>query len=374
MSFGPYLSENREQTLGIVLSREGRGWDVVQKRLRDRLEQVAGNLDVEMRYPPFPERGLLVRKLTKEQRSAVDTLLMPSYAVQNANQRHQLRTVPIRENREPMVPLPPLLQRAKVHATLSSEGYHEACGPWANQQRILFIRDSVAHKVVLVCRALNTIGIQPHIEDCFRPPDVQKGLFVRRLVQVARDFPEASILEVQSIASSLTAPEPGLAGHQAGAAIDLRLKRVVRGRLYPLGNEYAEGSVFSCLRCPYITMDQYMTRMLFASVMRMGGFRLLWTEDWHASHGDRGLSFDGDDHVHEVKYGPLKRMDPSTGAVSPYEPNAYDVPFLTFEEQYSITEASRMKKGETFIFTPQEVVDRFRSRLRGRKEPPHATG
>jgi D-alanyl-D-alanine dipeptidase len=304
------------------------------------LQKISDYTGGELRRVHPPERGFLKDPLTPEQRSVLNAQLTPSYAMINDMQQQTLRLhVKIRDNGEELVSLKP--QVSDYSALFSHRPIHEACGPYANKKRIFVLRKLVATQACLLTRGLNAANLVPQFEDCWRHFEVQRGLYLRRVVLVAREFPTLRWDMVKMIASSFTAPSPGLAGHMAGAAIDVRLRDMSDNRLLDLGNDYAEGGAGSSLRFPYLTSQQWRTRVLLAEAMRMAGFKLLDTEDWHGSLGDRGLSHDGSLKMETAMYGPVKSFKVKSGEVELFAAEEIDDYFLTDAQIKALIERSR---------------------------------
>jgi D-alanyl-D-alanine dipeptidase len=313
--------------------------------LEKKLQEIADHLGVEMLPPVLPPKGFLIGRLTQDQRQKLNLLLGPKYAERNADQQLSLHQVIIQECNERMVSLQDTCVARDVKANFSTTTFHEACGVWAKKPRIMFTRMEVANGIAHVTKAFNAIGLKPYIEDCWRPPEVQRGLLIRRIVDIARKNIDWDTEKVKMVATSLTAPSPGLAGHQAGAAVDLRLQRTRNGKFLDIGNEYAETGAVSSIDFPYVTFSQWIARTLFANTMRMGGFKLLTTENWHASRKDRGMGVDGSITMQKALYGPLKHFDRKTGVVTPYPSEEVDVPALSDGTILTIVHAARTRKG-----------------------------
>jgi hypothetical protein len=207
------------------------------------------------------------------------------------------------------------------------------------------------------------------VEDCWRPPEVQEGLLLRRIIQIAFENPDWRPEKVQTVATSLTAPRPGLAGHQAGAAIDWTLRNFSYRRPFEpnLGNEYAEGGAISSLDFPYLTFQQWKTRTLFEQSMRLGGFKLLRTEDWHGSYLDRGMGIDGIP-MEKALYGPLQSFDVVSGTVEAYKPEDTEKDYISIEEVRHLvltTYALKMRlKKKTSIEVLRTILPIFRQHFR----------
>ena len=106
-------------------------------------------------------------------------------------------------------------------------------------------------------------------------------------------------------------------------------------------NTYAEGKPVSSISFPYVTAEQWRTRTIFAQTMQAAGLKLLDTEDWHASYGDRGMSIDRTARKTSARYGPLLGFDRLTGAVEPYPEERVDEAFFSASDIEEIVAGAR---------------------------------
>lgn len=326
-----YLSDDEESELEIAFHHPDPD---LKNRLADELQEMAdilGGVGVpELQYPP---KGFLVDRLEQWKRKLIEQTLGERYA-EKARLRHgDLKMIDIEESREKMVYLLNFFHEEELDVEYSGLTFHNACKTFAAHERIWYLRKQVATELGHVIRAWNAIGLKPHLEDAFRPPEVQEGLFIRRVMTIARRYRDLPWQKVYAIASTITAPSPDLAGHMAGAAVDLRLMRRSEdpdepGEFLDLGNDYPDGGVLSSIDCPYITQEQFRTRMLFAIGMRLGKFNILRSEDWHGSLGDRGLGIDEEIKQNKAIYGPLQDFNLNTGEVTPFDPAIAEKPFI----------------------------------------------
>ncbi len=326
-----YAGEAVEKALGIRFQEAPRER---LEHLRTRLKVVADRLnrrfiDEDCLPPP---KGLLAEKLTAQQSKLLTAVLWPIYARKYALDLKDLSVIRISECREKMVSLFSELDSWGVKYTYSTIPFHEACGAWAGKERVMYVRKQVASNAASVFQALNMIGFKPHIEDCWRPPEVQKGLFIRRVVEIARDNSDWDWKNVYLHAASLTAPAPGFAGHQAGAAIDWQIRRNTPGEEFlDAGNKYAEGGAATCLDFPYLTFSQFRARIFFLLSSYWGAFKVLNTENWHMSAGDRGM-VEGEIMSETAHYGPIAGFDKETGEVDPMPDDDINPYFLCDSE------------------------------------------
>jgi len=325
--------------------------------LCDRLQDVAVQLSRNLPEIVIPQKGLLAEKLNANQRKILNAVLWPQYAEYYAAQLQDIQRIPINEGREKMVSLFDVLDDREVKYTKSTEKFHEACGSRKGEDRIMHVRDSVAHKAAALFLALNKVGRMPHIEDCYRPPEVQKGLYIRRIILIARNNPDKNWDEIKLLASSLTAPTAGSAGHQAGAAIDWILRRESDQKFLDAGNNYAEGGAFSCIDFPYLDFNQFRTRMYFFMGAHMGAFKVLPTESWHMSDGDRGM-VRGQVVMREARYGPLRDFNRETGEIFAYESKEIDKWYLSNAETRWLVDESRREEPGSIPDLVNEVCQR----------------
>ena len=369
-------------------------------QLRDSLQPAADVIGGEVSEIVPPKDGFLVKSLTDSQRAHLNLVLTLSYASTNLGQQGQLRGVEIVENHEHVVDFRKYLQEngEGALATFGTMPIHEACGSvWAKKQRVMWIRKSTAAKLVSVCQGLNALNLQAVLLDMWRHEDVQRGLFYRRVTETAREYDVGpggrkdklwDWRQVKAASQSFTASIADLAGHMSASAVDLQLahalsggptarvagKRAKRPRdgrkleILPTGNTYPEGGAVSSLDFPYLTQEEWETRVIFMEVMRLAGFRLLRTENWHASHGDRGLGLDGSVHMKTAKHGPIRSFDPATGEVIPFEPEDAKHYFLDDREIERHVLRSRERHGRHHRYTAVELAEMLHQSHAGRRE------
>ncbi len=320
----------------------------IQRRL-DKLESDLDKMQARLGGDTMPNiivppKGFLVKGLMEQQKIELNRVLAEKYARRNVSQQRKLlEEMKVVDCGDEMVSLQAVLHQRKATASFSQRPFEESCGSYAGKSRIWWLRNEVAFKLANVIYALNAQQIKPLIEDCYRPPEVQRGLFIRRLVEVSRAHPTRDHDTIKTIASSFTASIPGLAGHQAGAAVDLRFG-TYSDKLNDIGNNYPEGSIVACLNCPYVTVEQFCNRQFFAQTMRWGGFKVLDTENWHASHGDRGLSIEGQIINKTAVYGPIYSFSASADnddALDLYRRDELDIPHLSDNEVYQVIDLAR---------------------------------
>lgn len=356
---GPYLDQTIEAELGLEFHDPDRN---ALCELDDQIVQATFELGDVEDYPEVPPRGFLCKELNAAQRWSINALLAPQYAEKNVKDQRNLLDIPVEESGHQLVDLPSYFQHDKLAMSYSEQGFHPACGPYANKQRIWKMRTEAANHLRSLIKAFNRIDIQLHLEDAFRPEEVQEGLFFRRVAEMAQTYVNWDAKTIYAVATCLTASKPALAGHQAGAAVDFRLRKISTQKFLPLGNGYSDHGIHGCIHFPYVTWEEYRTRMLFAHISRAARFRFLNTEDWHVSFGDRGMSVDGELKMRKAMYGPVKKYD-EHGNVTKYSDNDADRFYLTEDDAEKLVQYARMRdpdNGNQFAITPLEAVDKLR--------------
>ena len=344
--FEGYADPEVETDNGISFDDSATPVSTAVTRVQQLADRLARLLAGESKQVHTPSKGFLISTLNQQQRSQLDKVLHLRYASAIGEQQRVLRTVRVQDQFEVMVHLRSMLSQ-RAEARYNVFPFHPACGLFAHQQRIHWLRREVAEKIAKAFAALNQIGYLGHVEDCYRPEQVQVGLLLRRIMTIARNHVEWSAEQVRDVAWSVTAPAPALAGHQAGAAIDWRLQRKdVPGEPFcPLGNavdikhDYPAGNASSSMYFPYLTAEEWETRTIYVTVMELLRMKVLASEDWHASWGDVGLG--ASRQVQSFAYyGPLKNFSREDGSVSPYiEPVFND--YLNLEEVSTIVRLAR---------------------------------
>lgn len=340
-TFDGYANDDLERSIDITFAP---AMHDSMKRLGGELQMIASHFGQNAPDIRTPEKGFLTERLSSQQEKVLNAVLWPQYAQRYALEQSALLATPIVESRERMADLFKVLQQRDAWFTYSQEPLHPACEHEGMYERVMWVRSDVAHSIAAVFRALNDIGLMGHLEFCWRPPEVQKGLFFRRVIDVARRNVKWPWERVRTVASSLTAPAPGFAGHQAGAAVDWTLRErspdVGKQPFLDGGIIYPEGGAVSNEHFPYLTFDQFRTRLIFLFCAEMGRLKTLPTETWHISRGDRGMA-EGRTPVRQAIYGPIREFDRTSGEVEPYDTADIDRWFFSDEEIRVLIEQSR---------------------------------
>jgi len=260
----------------------------------------------------------LDKKLSSDQITAINSQESTAVAEYCRDVQAELAKVPIVESNERMVHLPALFSVHDVPIVFSDMPFHASCGDWAGKERLFWVREGVAYRLLILGKLLETTGVQLYLEDAFRPPGVQEGLFKRRVNWTRRDHPDWSDEQVIIEAKSKTAVMPRLASHMGGAAIDALLQDRANGQLLDFGHNYPDGGALVFPKSPFIVPEQWRNRQLFQAAAGLSDLTLYVGEDWHVSYGDNLASLDEEGNVrpeYVAIYGPIKDFDPLTGTI-----------------------------------------------------------
>jgi D-alanyl-D-alanine dipeptidase len=287
-------------------------WDDLSSALSSAA-QFLGTKPVKLNCPDL----VLRFDLSETQRKLLDFTFVPRYSAALEKDEKPREHFLFQECGERMVDLRAGSVERGLRLMWSSTPFDAACGEFAGKPRIFWLRESVAEVFWKMVAAYNAIDLVPQVEDAYRPPAVQEGLFRRRVKLVREKNPTLSVEAVLLEVYAKTAPAPYRAAHMAGAAIDFTL-RENDGKPLDLGNPYPTGGAATILEFPYVTWPQFRTRSLFSSISIMAGLFPYPGEDWHVSKGD-ALAGIGEG-LTTVKYCALKDFNRATGEVAPYDP------------------------------------------------------
>lgn len=309
----PRLSTDSERALKITF-RDPSFEELSE--LREVLTQLAQLFKKSIPAPSSPALQILSSPLTELQRNEIDKALIPTYSTLLEESEKPREEMLFQESGEPLAHLPLLLSEAQVCFSLTSATFHEACGEWAGKPKIFWIRTTIAKKVAALAKALNSIDLSMRLEDGFRPLEVQKGLYQRRIASIRAAYPHLADEEIKKEARAKTACAPYRAAHMSGAALDLTLCSL-EGTPLPLGNSYPSGGASAMLCFPYVTWEEYRTRQIFLNASLLAGLFPYLGEDWHISYGDGLAGLWTKSRI--IPFSPLRSFDFLTGKPFPLE-------------------------------------------------------
>ncbi len=230
--------------------------------------------------------------------------------------RDSLMTIRVEEGYEPMVHLRIMPECAALGWTFSEAPYHQACGEWAGKERLMWVRQGLGRRIVDMSTHLASAEYGLHFEDTYRPTGVQEGLFARRIAMARAAHPEWTDDECLLEAQSKTAYTPRFAAHKAGAAADVRVRDLRSGDLLDIGHNYPDGGETVRLDSPFVTQAQWQYRKVLQAAALKARLTMYPYEDWHVCMNDVTAAAVAEDFDGTVTYGPIKRFDTETGAIS----------------------------------------------------------
>lgn len=274
---------------------------------------------------PVPEQ-FLAAPLAPEDRVGINARFALAAARTAAALQDEVASIPIEECGEGFEFIPARFAAEGLTVTLSDLPFSEACGAWASQPRLFWVRAGVMDRLVRLGQLVASLDLHLHIEDAFRPPGVQEGLYLRRIRWTRDAHPDWTDQEILVEACSKTASTPRLASHKGGAAVDLRLSRP-DGTLLDIGHEYPDGGAVVALDAAFVTQHQWVERHLLLVASHLAGLAMYPAEDWHVNAGDNLAAVTASTGRPAV-YGPVRSFDAATGKlVQAYDPSELDVIF-----------------------------------------------
>lgn len=242
----------------------------------------------------------------------------------------RVQEVEVRESGERLINLRKLTAKNNLQWVFTDTPYHAACGEWAGKERLFWIREKVAERLVSVTHSLQNAGFGLKFEDGFRPLGVQEGLFRRRYQMAKAENPSWTHDQLVLEARAKTAYTPRFAAHIGGAAVDVRICDFHTREVLDIGHGYPDGGALVALDAPLVTQEQWQNRFLLASIVKDKGMSMYPFEDWHVCMGDATASVcsSGGDIFPPAPYGPIKKLDLKTGSiVEIYSPAELDQVF-----------------------------------------------
>ncbi len=183
------------------------------------------------------------------------------------------------------------------------------------------IRRGNLEPLLAVARSLHAQGLTLVIEDALRSPQTQRDVAVSRLLarrvgeMLAWVDPNAGDQEIVEHLGVICAATPITAGHIAGAAVDVSVRRA-DGRELDRGAAYLDLSERMPMSSPFVEAEQAGARDLVTAAMAKQGFIAYPFEFWHYSRGDvlAALASGSSD---PAIYGPVQAA--ADGSVTPVE-------------------------------------------------------
>lgn len=152
---------------------------------------------------------------------------------------------------------------------------------------VIYIRDTLAKKLANIEAELSKKGYKLNIVYGYRHPEVQTGYFNTRRQVVESENPKLDSEAIDKLTHNFVAI-PSVAGHPAGAAVDLTIIDN-QGQEIDMGTSIADYSAPDKIitYADNLTQTQKEHRKLLHDLMVNEGFAPFYGEWWHFSYGDR---------------------------------------------------------------------------------------
>lgn len=291
------------------------------EEFRYLLKEIARDIQVPVLIPLLPENGFLAMPLSQKELNIINTSLSPKYAKDAVAFQEQCTKIQIDECGEKMVSLQEGFEENGIKVSFSKRQHPDCC---TNRERVFWARETLVKHLILMGKALNSIGLQMHVEDMFRQEGVQEGMYRWMYSEVRKKSPHLSSEQAKVEAKSKIASCAAIAAHKSGAAIDITL-RIQEGTSLDIGNKYLDSGAIVSMNFPYVTWEQFKVRYLFSQTAKMAGMVVYPWENWHCNLGDTTAAA-----LHQesnCRYGPIKGFDQESGEIIPYNPEEYYTEF-----------------------------------------------
>lgn len=153
------------------------------------------------------------------------------------------------------------------------------------------IRRGNLEPLLAVSRDLHAQGFMLVVEDALRSPQTQRDAAASRLLarrvgeMLACADPKAGDRKIVERLGTICAATPITAGHVAGAAVDVSVRRADGSEL-DRGAVYLDLSERMPMSSPFVEAEQARARELITAAMARQGFIAYPFEFWHYSRGD----------------------------------------------------------------------------------------
>ena len=241
-----------------------------------------------------------------------------------------VRTYPVEECGEPMLPLPAAAGEAGVEVAYSPLP-HAGGGP-----RYYWLRRGLVPSFLAVAREMNARGWVLKLEDVFRTTAMQRynarrddvflAVLRRTQWECGGETPPLELL-MRRLAA-LIASSPRVGTHLCGSAMDITVLDRDSGAEVDRGGPYIELSERTPMASPFVSAQARHNRREITALLARHGFTAYPWEFWHYNAGDTYaelLAGAG----RPARYGSV-HLDPTTGEVAPIEQP--DVPLNTADD------------------------------------------
>ncbi len=146
----------------------------------------------------------------------------------------------------------------------------------------IYVRAQVACLLANAAEIVNKYDRKLHVVYGYRPLSVQRKLFAEQKARLASHYYDAAKL-MEATHRIIAVPE--VAGHPAGAAVDLTLTQA--GQPCDMGTSLWDFRENSFTFSPFVSRTAWENRQLLRRVMMQVGFAPFDGEWWHFSYGDK---------------------------------------------------------------------------------------
>lgn len=151
----------------------------------------------------------------------------------------------------------------------------------------IYVRDTIAKKLTRIEAVLRNKGYRLKVVYGYRHPRVQQKYFETRRAAISKRYPELNGDALDRFTHNFVAV-PAIAGHPAGAAVDLTIIDT-NGDPLDMGTDIADYTDEEKIKtfADNLTKQQVANRKLLHDLMVKEGFAPFYGEWWHFSYGDR---------------------------------------------------------------------------------------
>ena len=150
---------------------------------------------------------------------------------------------------------------------------------------VVFVRDSVAHKLADANADLARSGLRLKVVYGYRHPEIQRKYFFERRAMLRESSPTISEEELDRLTHNFTAV-PDVAGHPTGGAVDCTLVTVTDGEI-DMGTQIDFNDSRIQTFSEGLSEIQIKNRRILRNALMEQGFAPFNGEWWHFSYGDR---------------------------------------------------------------------------------------
>lgn len=152
----------------------------------------------------------------------------------------------------------------------------------------IFVRDSLARKLAKVNQQLKAQGFLLKVVYGYRHPSIQRDYFLKRREAVSEQHPDLDQSQLNRLTHNFVA-DPTVAGHPAGAAIDVTIVDAHTKQAIDMGTSIADYSDPLLIQTfdSRVSKEVMKHRMMLHDALIAENFAPFYGEWWHFSYGDR---------------------------------------------------------------------------------------